>query len=59
MVLPDALSRLSCADQTVVTGGKVSIHELVDVSVSRLDRLQKETDSDEILLQLKKYVQYG
>ena len=59
MVLPDALSRLSCADQTVVTGGRVSIHELVDVSVSRLDRLQKETDSDEILVQLKKYVQYG
>ena len=59
MVLPDALSRLSCADRTEVKGGNVSIHELVDVSNSRLGRLQKETDSDEVLLQIKRYVQSG
>ena len=59
MVLPDALSRLSRADHNEVTGGKVPIHELVDVSMSRLDRLRKETDSDETLRQIKEYVHSG
>ena len=40
-------------------GGKVSFHELVDVSMSRLDRLQKETDSDGILQLVKEYVHSG
>ena len=59
MVLPDAFSRLSGADSLEVEGTNVRIHELVDVSLSRLERLQRETDEDEILRQIKEYVQSG
>ena len=59
MVLPDAFSRLSCADKSEVEGTNVRIHELVDVSVSRLGRLQQETDADEHLRQIKEYVRSG
>ena len=53
MVLPDALSRLSQSDKKVVPGTNVRIHELVDVSQSRLKRLQDETESDEVLQKIK------
>ena len=59
MVLPDAFSRLSGADSSEVEGTSVRIHELVDVSLSRLERLQRETDDDDILRQIKEYVQSG
>ena len=59
MVLPDALSRLSGADKFEIEGTKVRIHELVDVSESRLQRLQNETDADHELRQIKEYVRSG
>ena len=59
MVLPDALSRLSQSDKKVVPGTNVRIHELVDVSQSRLKRLQDETESDEVLQKIKTYVLSG
>ena len=59
MVLPDALSRLSQSDKEEVLGTNVRIHELVDVSLSRLGRLQRETESDEVLQKIKTYVWSG
>jgi hypothetical protein len=59
MVLPDALSRLSQADRSEVKGTKVRIHELIDVSQSRLERLQRETESDETLRKIKTFVRTG
>ena len=59
MVLPDALSRLSRSDKKVVPGTRVRVHELVDVSQSRLKRLQVETESDEVLQKIKTYVVSG
>ena len=49
MVLPDALSRLSGADKKEVAGSRVRVDELVDISSSRLQRLQQETDGDETM----------
>ena len=59
MVLPDAFSRLSQSDSLEVEGTKVRIHELVDISVSRLAQLQQETDSDETLRKIKSLVKHG
>ena len=59
MVLPDALSRLSQADKTEVKGTHVRIHELIDVSQSRLEKLQRETEADEVLQKIKKLVKSG
>ena len=59
MVLPDAFSRLSQSDNLAVEGTNVRIHELVDVSQSRLERLQRETESDETLRRIKTHVQMG
>ena len=59
MVLPDALSRLSQSDREEVPDTNVRIHELVDVSQSRLGRLQSETESDEVLQKIKAYVWSG
>ena len=59
MVLPDAFSRLSSADKAEVKGTKVQVNELVDISPSRLHRIQEETDRDEILIELKKPVRKG
>ena len=59
MVLPDALSRMSRSDKKAVPGTKVRIHEVVDVSQSRLKRLQIETESDEVLQKIKTYVVSG
>lgn len=59
MVLPDALSRLSQSDREEVPDTNVRIHELVDVSQSRLGRLRSETESDEVLQKIKTYVWSG
>ena len=59
MVLPDALSRLSHSDQSEVMGTKIRVHEVVDVSQSRLGRLQVETEGDEVLRKIKTYVRSG
>ena len=59
MVLPDALSRLSRVDKEEVMGTNVRIHELVDVSQSRLGLLQAETEADEVLQRIKSYVWSG
>ncbi len=59
MVLPDALSRLSCADKSEVRGTKSRIHELVDVSQSRLERLQGECEADKVQQRILMYVRTG
>ena len=59
MVLPDALSRLSQVDKEEVLGTNVRVHELIDVSQSRLGRLQAETEADEVLQKVKSYVWNG
>ena len=59
MVLPDALSRLSCADKSEVSGTRMTIHELVDVSQSRLERLQRECEADVVQQKIKKLVRTG
>ena len=57
MVLPDALSRLSQADKKEIPGLEIRVHHLVDVSTSRMSKLQKETDNDEVLQKIKHHVQ--
>ncbi len=59
MGLPDALSRLSQSDKKEVPGRKVSIHELVNISVPRLKLLREETEADAILVQVRGYVRNG
>ena len=59
MVLPDVLSRLSGVDKVEVQGTRVRVDQLVDISPSRLQRLQQETDNDETLVKLKEMVRKG
>ena len=59
MVLPDVLSRLSGVDKVEVQGTRARVDQLVDISPSRLQRLQQETDNDETLVKLKEMVRKG
>ena len=52
MVLPDTFSRLSQADHGEIRGLKVRIHNLVDISCSRLAQLKHETENDSVLQKL-------
>ena len=59
MVLPDAFSRLSGADKEEVQGTKLRVNELVDISQSRLRKLQEKTNNDLELMKLKELVRTG
>ena len=59
MVLPDALSRLSQCHREEVAGTNARIHELVDVTQSRLGRPWSETEYDEVLQTIKTFVWSG
>ncbi len=59
MVLPDALSRLSQSDKSKVEGTAIRIQSLVDISASRLEKLQRETASDVVLQKVTEFVQSG
>ena len=59
MVLPDAFSRLSQSDKSKVNKTAIRIQSLVDISVSRLKRLQQETATDAVLQKIVKLVHRG
>ena len=59
MVLPDAFSRLSQSDKTKVWGTAVKVQSLVDISTSRLEKLQQETAADAVLQKIREFVQQG
>ena len=59
MVLPDTFSRLSGANKEEVQGTKVKVNELVDISHSRLRKLQEETNNNLELMTLKELVRTG
>ena len=59
MVLPDALSRLSQAEKRKILDREVNIHQLVDISVPRLEQLKQETTDDITLQKIRGVVREG
>jgi len=59
MVLPDALTRLGQAETGAFTDLEVQIHQLIDISKARYDEMVKETENDDELALLKKYIHLG
>ena len=59
MVLPDALSRLSTAENFLIPDLKISVHSLVEVTDSRLKQLVEDTANDTVLQRLLSVFQTG
>ena len=57
MVLPDALSRLSCADKNEIPGLKLGVNSIVQVSDPRLKQMVADTAQDDILQRVLDYFQ--
>ncbi len=59
MVLPDTLSRLSRADKDEIPGLKLGVHNIVEVTDERLQRLVNDTANDDVSKRLIKVFKQG
>ena len=59
MVLPDTLSRLSNAENFPISGLKISVHSIVEVTDARLKQLVEDTANDVVLQRLLNVFQTG